>query len=217
MTSDATRYPAAATSNRRRSLAAIQNQAATVPGQHGVPFRRSGGAQGRSATPTQTIPTTSPGSNKQVPPLPTASRETISNFIRQQRVCFRHAFGVPCHGCKFSHEAIPAGLYRDAHLYAQRPKPTWGQPQQRVAQPAPDSRTQELLSPDVLDATLNALTYVFGGTPFDEEEQGNPTTTSAETAEEDDDYAALQQNKDGEQSEEDGGQDSYPPRRPFIF
>ena len=137
MTSDATRYPDVATSTRKRSLAAIQNQAATIPGQHGVPFRRSGGAQGRSATSTPTIPAASPESNKPVPPLLTASRETISNFIRQQRVCFRHAFSVPRHGCKFSHAAIPAELYRDAHLYAQRPKPTWGQPQQRVTSSPP--------------------------------------------------------------------------------
>ena len=98
-------------------LAVIKNQAATAPDQHWVPFlhRKLGDDQRKKrnnrdeACPSGTTPP--------LPyPAPTAIRREISSFIRANRICFRHAFGipyVPSTNCSYNHKLFPEGYYKN--------------------------------------------------------------------------------------------------------
>ena len=94
------------------SLAAIQNQTATAPGQHGVPFlpQRLDDQRNKHNNRDEAHP---PGAAPPRPcPAPTATRREITSFIRANRICFRHAFGIPCVSsakCPFNHNLIPEG------------------------------------------------------------------------------------------------------------
>ena len=73
-----------------------------------------------------------------------------------------------------------------------------------AAQQAPDLRPHKRFDPDTLEVSINALTYVLGGSHSDGEEQEYPGTTGAGTPEEEeDDYAALQQSEDVQRREEE--------------
>ena len=97
------------------SLAAIQNQTSTAPGQHGVPFlhRRLDDQRNKRNNGDEAHP---PGAAPPWPcPAPTATRWEISAFIRTNRICFRHAFGIPCGSstkCPYNHNLIPEGYYK---------------------------------------------------------------------------------------------------------
>ena len=97
------------------SLAAIQNQTATAPGQHGVPFlhRRLEDQRNKRNNRDEVHP---PGAAPPRPcPAPAATRREISSFIRANRICFRHAFGIPCVSsaeCPYNHSLIPKGYYK---------------------------------------------------------------------------------------------------------
>ena len=126
---------AAASQAASPSLAAIKNQAATTPGQHGVPFlhRRLGDDQrNKRNNRDEAFPS---GAASPLPyPAATATRREISSFIRTNRICFRHAFGIPCvpsTNCTYNYKLIPEGYYnnlpragrsRRAHKTTPRPE-----------------------------------------------------------------------------------------------
>ena len=72
-------HPTALTGGKR-TIAAIQNQVASAPGQHGVPFRTGGGARLNHATGAPRALAAPPRTDQRVPP-PTATREEIQSFI----------------------------------------------------------------------------------------------------------------------------------------
>ena len=215
-------YPANTTDGRKRSMAAIQNQVPSAPGQHGVPFRKSGGPRPYQASGTPKglkDPAALPGTDQPVPPHPTAPREEIQSFIRKQLICFRHAFGISCQGCEYNHDLIPAGFYRGVRPMTQRPRRTEMRTQRVAAHQAVDPGAHKRVVPDTQEASINALTYVLGGPyPIAEEQESPKATGTGDTEdEEEDDYATLQPSKDSERGEEEEEQDSFPPRKPAVF
>ena len=92
------------------SVAAVQNQTATAPGQHGVPFltRRLDDQRNKRNNRDEAHP--SSAAPPRPCPVPTATRREITSFIRANRICFRHAFGMPCVSsakCPYNHNIIP--------------------------------------------------------------------------------------------------------------
>ena len=97
------------------SVATIQNQTATAPGQHGVPFltRRLDDQRNKRNNRDEAHP--SSAAPPRPCPAPTATRREITSFIRANRICFRHAFGMPCVSsakCPYNHNIIPEGYYK---------------------------------------------------------------------------------------------------------
>ena len=92
------------------SVAAIQSQTATAPGQHGVPFltRRLDDQRNKRNNRDEAHP--SSAAPPRPCPAPTATRREITSFIRANRICFRHAFGMPSVSsakCPYNHNIIP--------------------------------------------------------------------------------------------------------------
>ncbi|CAN0438206.1 unnamed protein product, partial [Pylaiella littoralis] len=102
-------------------LAAFQNRTATTPGKHGVPFLPSQTRTNTSpmpmsppsprsspAQPSSVLPSTPPSP----PPPVTAPRTDVVDFLRDNRVCFTHAFkGCTRTSCRWSHDVVAAGFY----------------------------------------------------------------------------------------------------------
>ena len=183
-------------------MAAIQNQVASAPGRHGVPFRKSGGSRPYQAPRAPRALAALPRTDQPVPPHPTAPREEIQSFTRKQLVCFKHAFGISCQGCDYNHDVIPAGFYRGVRPETQRLRRTGARTQRVAAHQAADPGAHRCVVPDTQEASINALTYVLGGSyPVAEEQESPETTGTGDTEEEDeeeDGYAALQPSKDSE-------------------
>ena len=163
------------------SLAAIQNQTATAPGQHGVPFlpRRFDDQRNKRNNRDEAHP---PGAAPPRPcPAPTDTRRKITSSIRVNRICFRHAFGIPCVSAKYpyNHDLISEGYYK--HL-PRANKSVRG----HESTPRPVGNTDSLaLSAE----SVNALAYLAGlqcddddesvGTPdMDTAHQGQPAIES---------------------------------------
>lgn len=88
-------------------VAAFQNQVASAPGQHGVPFESSSARSGSTTAQPQPQP-----------PMPSyppadAPRDAIINHMRSHNQCFSRAFSGKCGraACRYDHDTIPAGFY----------------------------------------------------------------------------------------------------------
>ncbi|CAN0258076.1 unnamed protein product, partial [Scytosiphon promiscuus] len=81
--------------------AAFQNQVATTPGQHGVPFESSPRSQPVTPQPPSYPPADAP-------------RDAIVRHLRTNNMCFARAFSGKCQRvrCSYSHDTVPAGFYR---------------------------------------------------------------------------------------------------------
>ena len=152
------------------SVAAIQNQTATAPGQHGVPFltRRLDDQRNKRNNRDETHP--SSAAPPRPCPAPTATRREITSFIRVNRICFRHAFGMPCVSsakCPYNHNIIPEGYYK--HL----PRANKSV-RSHESTPRPVGHTDTLaLSAE----SVNALAYLAGLQCDDDDESvGTPDT-----------------------------------------
>lgn len=119
------------------TVAAFQNQTATAPGQHGVPFEHPQAAKKpRRAVPLPAertgAPSTAPSATVARPPA-TAARGDILDYLRTQKVCFAHAFSGNCRrrsSCLWQHEPFPAALYKDV---ASTRRPGSDAPRRRLA------------------------------------------------------------------------------------
>ena len=116
------------------AVAAFQNQTATAPGQHGVPFEHRAATTPRRAVPPPAsgAPPTAPSAAAARPPA-TASRGDILDYLRTQRVCFAHAFSGNCRrrsSCLWQHEPFPAALYKEV---ASTRRPGSDAPRRRLA------------------------------------------------------------------------------------
>ena len=155
------------------SLAAIQNQTATAPGQHRVPFllRRLDDQRNKRNDRDEAHP---PGAAPPRPcPAPTATRRGISSFRRANRICFRHAFGIPCVSsakCPYNHNLIPDGYYK--HL-PRANKSVRG----HESSPRPVGHTDTFAFSAEF---VNALAYLAGLQCDDDDESvGTPDTDTA--------------------------------------
>eukprot|EP00904_Undaria_pinnatifida_P001105 jgi/Undpi1/10996/HiC_scaffold_30.g13297.m1 len=110
-------------------VAAFQNQTATVPGRHGIPFEKP-----RTAAPTQradATPTAHAAAGTRPPT--TAARGDTRDYLRTQKVCFAHAFSGNCRrpgNCQWQHEPFPAAFYKDV---ASSRRPGNSNPRRRLA------------------------------------------------------------------------------------
>ena len=155
------------------SVAAIQNQTATAPGQYGVPFltRRLDDQRNKRNYRDEAHP--SSAAPPRPCPAPTATRREITSFIRTNRICFRHAFGMPCVSsdkCPYNHNIIPEGYYK--HL----PRANKSV-RSHESTPRPVGHTDTLaLSAE----SVNALAYLAGLQCDDDDESvGTPDTDTA--------------------------------------
>ena len=155
------------------SVAAIQNQTATAPGQHRVPFltRRLDDQRNKRNNRDEAHP--SSAAPPRPCPAPTATRREITSFIRVNRICFRHAFGMPCVSsakCPYNHNIIPEGYYK--HL----PRANKSV-RSHESTPRPVGHTDTLaLSAE----SVNALAYLAGLQCDDDDESvGTPDTDTA--------------------------------------
>ncbi|CAM9598979.1 unnamed protein product [Sphacelaria rigidula] len=164
------------------TVAAFSNQPASVPGQHGVPF--SGKTQqfnntshtstyqgGSTPTTTQGQVGTATISN---PPSPDSPRTEITDFLRNARICFRHAFGVECRRprCPYIHEVniLPRGFY--SQTYRSQPGSA-KRTHQADESEQPNKRRRITVSPEQLEM-ISAIT----GLEFESEhEDGAEHTT----------------------------------------
>ena len=130
------------------AVAAITNQAASTPGQHGVPFGKDGplagprrpqwvsrgGSQGSNAGGAGSAPPPS------LPGLPAvdATRQERAAFLSRHKLCFSLAFqGVcPRQVCSFNHDTslMPAGYFK-AHAGRKRPTPDKSEGGREVSRP----------------------------------------------------------------------------------
>ena len=164
---------AAAYQAASHSVAAIQNQTATVSGQHGVPFltrRFDDQRNKRNNRDEAHLPSAAPS---RPCPAPTATRREITSFIRVNRICFRHAFGIPSVSsakCPYNHNLILEGYYK--HL----PRANKSV-RNHESTPRPAGHTDTLaLSAE----SVNALAYLAGLQCDDDDESvGTPDTDTA--------------------------------------
>jgi len=149
------------------TVAAITNQVASIPGQHGVPFRTKGNTPGQpralAATPTRRM-SQSVGKRPLDAPDPSDRLDKIRAYLRDKAICFRHAVGLSCKGCTFRHGVVPEGTYRSTALYTRRDDAT----ERRQVAPAATIRktspaVEQLTEPSAAEASLNALTIMHGG------------------------------------------------------
>ena len=156
-------------------LAAIKNQAAITPGQHGVPFlhRRLGDDQrNKRNNRDEACPS---GATPPLPyPAPTATRREISSFIRAKQICFRHAFGIPCvppTNCTYNHKLVPEGYYKNLPRAGRSSRA-------HETTPQPVGHTDTFV-PSA--ESVNALAYLAGTQCDDDfESVGTPDTDSAQ-------------------------------------
>ena len=106
-------------------------------------------------------------------PAPTANRREISSFIRASRICFRHAFGIPCVSstkCPYNHNLIPEGYYK--HL-----------PRVNKSVRAHESTSKPVGHTDTLAPSaesVNTLAYLAGLQCDDDDDSvGTPDTDTA--------------------------------------
>eukprot|EP00903_Cladosiphon_okamuranus_P005462 g5447.t1 len=97
----------------RLSVAAFQNQPASDPGVHGVPFEKSAG----SVQPRQQQQQQQPQLPSAVPRPPAdAPRTDVLRYLSQHNLCYKQAFSGKCNRpqCTFSHDTweVPTGFYR---------------------------------------------------------------------------------------------------------
>ena len=100
-------------------IAAYQNQTATAPGSHGVPFEardapRDARPPAARPAPAPTAPAASATATPPVERPPTsAPRSDVLDYLQSQNLCFRHAFSGRCRRspCRWSHE-LPAAFYK---------------------------------------------------------------------------------------------------------
>ncbi|CAB1096027.1 unnamed protein product [Ectocarpus sp. CCAP 1310/34] len=105
-------------------VAVYQNQTATVPGSHGVPFEARDASL--DARPPAARPAPAPiapaAPAAATPPVehppPSAPRGDVLDYLQSQNLCFRHAFSGRCHRspCRWSHE-LPAAFYKSLAIW----------------------------------------------------------------------------------------------------
>ena len=157
------------------SLAAIKNQAATTPGQHGLPFlHRRFGDDERNKRNNRDEACPSGAAPPPPYPAPIATRRDISSFIRASRVCFRYAFGIPCvpsTSCTYNHKLIPEGHYKNLPRAGRSSRA-------HETTPRPVGHT-DILAPSA--QSVNALAYLAGiQCDNDAESVGTPDTDTAQ-------------------------------------
>lgn len=87
-----------------RRVAAFQNQVASAPGAHGVPFESSARSSPAPVQPQPPLPAYPPAD---------APRDTIVSHLRTHNLCFARAFSGRCNraSCRYSHDTVPACFY----------------------------------------------------------------------------------------------------------
>ncbi|CAB1118123.1 unnamed protein product [Ectocarpus sp. CCAP 1310/34] len=104
---------------KHAKVAAYQNQTATAPGGHGVPFearssthRPAPSAPAAGAAPAPALTTSTPNDTR---PPPSASRIEIIDYLRSHDVCYHHAFLGTCRRspCRWNKELVPPALYKE--------------------------------------------------------------------------------------------------------
>ena len=96
-------------------------------------------------------------------PVPRATKREISSFIRANRICFRHAFGIPCvpsTNCTYNHKLIPEGYYTNLPWAGRSSRA-------RETAPRPVAHT-DTLAPSA--ESVNALAYLAGIQCYDDVE-----------------------------------------------
>ena len=94
----------------RPTVAAFQNQPASDPSKHGVPYETSAGTQQQRPQQQQQQ------QQQQSLPRPPADapRSDVLRYLSHHNVCYKQAFSGSCNRsqCSFRHDQVPAGFYR---------------------------------------------------------------------------------------------------------